>query len=215
MKLLVLVSSSHGTPYDQFIDNWRAAKVPSNVKIYYYFLTEGIEHIEVRNGDEIHIPGHESIENSFIKMIAVFKYVLPREEFDVVLRPGLSSAFHFPKLLNWLSTKPMNNQGFGNVIFNRFMSGCGFALTRDVVERLVNWTPIGHFENDDVMLGNFMREKYVAVSEWFVDYNRPVTADVYTDPNFHLRFKTSFDLENRIPDTVNHRKVIEHWNKNV
>jgi hypothetical protein len=62
------------------------------------------------------------------------------------------------------------------------------------------------------MLGMCMRECYINIKEWYIDFDRPLNADIYTDPNFHLRFKTSLRLEDRLPDTVNHRKVIEYWN---
>jgi hypothetical protein len=212
MKILVLVGSSHGTPYDQFIENWKLAKLPKDFKLYFYFLTEGIDRTEIRNGNEIHIPGIECPIKSFAKTIEAYRYALAHEEFDVLLRPCLSSAFHFERLRAWLSKRPTKNHGFGKVVFNDFLSGCGYALTRDVVQRFVDWTPTEPDGLDDVMLGKFMRQGYIDVNEWHLEFDRPVNADIYNDPNFHLRFKTSQSLKDRIPDTVNHRKTIEYWN---
>lgn len=213
MKILVLVGSSHGTPYDEFIENWKIAKLPKDVKMYFYFLTQGIDEIDIRNNNEIHIPGVESPIKSFAKTIQAYKYALAHEEFDILLRPCLSSAFHFERLRSWLDSRPTKNHGFGKIVFNDFLSGCGYALTRDVVQRFVDWTPSEPDGLDDVMLGKFMREQYIEVKEWHLDFDRPVDADIYNDPNFHLRFKTTnAPYEARIPDTVNHRKTIEYWN---
>ena len=210
MKLLLLVGSSRGFPYDEFLDNWRQAKFPPNVKVYYYFHVEGISDIEV-HGDEIHIPGVEHPLQSHPKTISAYKWALKNEEFDVVLRPCLSSAFHLPKLLNWLNTHPKTNHAFGRKCFNSFLSGCGYALTRDVVERFVTYSPTRVVE-DDLVLFDFLGGTNVGITEWTLDFDRPADADIYNDPNFHLRFKTTIVISERGPDVTNHRKTIEHWN---
>lgn len=213
IKLFVLVGSSRGFPYDEFLDNWRQAVLPPNVKVYYYFHIEGISDIEV-HGDELHIPGVESPMQSHPKTMSAYKWALENEEFDVILRPGLSSAFHFPKFLEWLNTKPKANHAFGRKAFDSFLSGCGYALTRDVVERFVTYSP-NRVVEDDLVLCDFLRGTDVGITEWTLDFERPVNADIYNDPNFHLRFKTTLVLSERGPDVTNHRKTIEHWNTQI
>ena len=211
MKLLVLVGSSRGFPYDEFLYNWRQAKLPPNVKVYHYFHIEGISDIEL-HGDEIHIPGVEHPYQGHPKCMSAYKWALANEEFDVILRPGLSSAFHFPKLLEWLDTKPKTNHAFGRKAFGWFLSGCGYAITRDVVERFIAYSPRRLVE-DDLVLYDFMNDNEhtptaIGVTEWFLDFDRPADADIYNDPNFHLRFKT----DDRAIDVANHLKAITFWN---
>ena len=213
IKLFVLVGSSRGFPYDEFLENWKQAVLPPNVKVYYYFHIEGISDIEV-HGDELHIPGVESPLQSHPKTISAYKWALENEEFDVLLRPGLSSAFHFPKLLEWLNAKPKANHAFGRKAFDSFLSGCGYALTRDVVERFVTYSP-NRVVEDDLVLCDFLRGTDVGITEWTLDFERPVNADIYNDPNFHLRFKTTVVIGDRAPDVTNHRKTIEHWNTQI
>ena len=213
IKLLVLVGSSRGFPYDEFLDNWRQAVLPPNVKVYYYFHIEGISDIEV-HGDELHIPGVESLMQSHPKSMSAYKWALANEEFDVVLRPGLSSAFHFPRLLSWLSRQTATNHAFGRRPFGTFLSGCGYAITRDVVEKVVRWST-SRIAEDDVVLFDFLLDANIGITEWALDFTRTVDADIYNDPNFHLRFKTSGLLSERGPDVANHRKTIEHWNTQI
>lgn len=217
IKLLVLVGSSRGFPFDKFLDNWRQAKLPPNVKVYYYFHTEGISEIQLL-GDEIHIPGVEHPLQSHPKTMSAYKWALENEEFDVILRPGLSSAFHFPKLLEWLNKNPSTNHCFGRKLWNDFLSGCGYAITRDVVERIVRWTPPIVYE-DDLVLRDFVVANGVQVIEWPLEHEANQHnckmvefRDDRMTTDFHLRFKTSMKLEERAIDVDNHLKTIMFWN---
>lgn len=217
IKLLVLVGSSRGFLYDEFLDNWRQAVLPPNAKVYYYFHVEGISDIEV-HGDELHIPGVESPLQSHPKAMSAYKWALENEEFDVILRPGLSSGFCFPKLLEWLGTKPSTNHCFGRKLWNDFVSGCGYAITRDVVERFVKWTPPQLYE-DDLTLRDFINAEGIRTIEWPLEheanqhnYKMVEFTEERMTTDFHLRFKTSMKLEERGIDVEHHLAAIKFWN---
>jgi len=231
MKLLVIVSSSRSHLYDKFYDNWKHVNIPPNVKVYFTFATEdGQTTTEIRNGNDVYLPfkrppntGHNDLMKleSHNCTITAYKWALENDDFDVVVRPVLTSSFHLKRLYDWLSAKPMKNHCFGKIIFNSFLSGCGYAMTRDVVERFVKWTP-REIDYDDRVLGTFMRENLIAVEEWALDHegNRPdgdsywkTTDSMHSRSQFHLRFKTSFNPDERGIDAINHLKTVLYWNE--
>lgn len=224
MRLLVLAGAGPKgwSLYDRFVENWRKVILPSNVKVYYYFYTDGITNIEVR-GDELHIPfqGVEDGHVSHQKTMEAYKWALANEEFDVILRPGVSSAFRIKLLLEWLSKQPTKNHCFGKLIFRSYLSGCGYAISRDAVEKIVRWDP-RESNYDDVLLGKFMREHGIELVEWALDHeaNRPegegywkTDDNIESETQFHFRFKSSVKLSERDIDVANHLKAILYWNE--
>ena len=227
MKLLVLIGASGGPLYGGFVENWKKVQLPPNVKLYFTYSTEdGQTTTELRNGNEIYFPfkrpadGVDIVETmSHAMRMQHYRWALENEEFDVVLAGTCSSAFRFKKMLEWLSTKPMTNHCFGRRLWNDFPSGCGYILTRDVVERIVKWTP-PRVWHDDLTNRDFINATGVSVIEWELDHeaHHPqdrlwVFIDPYTTSHFHLRFKTSFKVEERGKDVVNHLNVITYWNE--
>lgn len=212
MKTVVLVLASKGEPYNSFLANWKTAKVPEGFKVYFYFLTPGIAEIEIRNGNEIHIPGDESfVPGTHVKTIAAFRYILKTERFDYLLRPNISSAFNFEKLKEWMIGKPFTNHGFGVWNCNSFLSGCGYMLTRDLVERFVAWdSPVRPVLVDDMMLRDFMYDQRVPHVGWNVDNLGCTVPNIMSQTVFHFRFMTNRD--DRTQDIINQRNAIEYFN---
>jgi len=206
-----MVLASKGDPYDTFLSNWNSLNVPEGMKVIYYFMDPAIQHPELR-GDKLYIPGIDSfIPGTHIKTIAAFKYALANEEFDYLVRPNLSSAIDLFALQRWFVGKPTINHGFGPWMFDSFLSGCGFALTRDVVQRFVQWDhPARPIDFDDQMLKHFMHENRVPHTVWNLlgtAYDIPN----FRDPNvFHHRFMTNRD--DRSQDKVHHKLAIEYFN---
>jgi len=211
MKIIVMVLASKGDPYDTFLSNWKSLRVPEGMKVIYYFLDPTIQKPEL-HGNELYIPGTESITpGTYLKTIAAFKYALANEEFDYLVRPNMSSAINLVALQQWLVGKSTANHGFGPWLFNSFLSGCGFALTHDVVERFVQWHhPMRPIYVDDLMLKQFMDENIVPHTPWELlgcNYDIPN----FRDPNiFHHRFMTN--RNDRSQDKVHHKLAIEYFN---
>ena len=162
---------------------------------------------ELRNGCELWVDCPESISPGIhLKTKAAFEYLLENEEFDILIRPNLSSMFHLEKLYSWLLDKPRQGSSFGHLTFGSFLSGCGYGLTRDVVEDFVKTefsaTDI-MTEIDDMNLHKFLTERAVPRHCWEMAFYE--NGRVLASPHFHLRFKT----ENRIQDASDQSKYIQ------
>ena len=158
-------------------------------------------------GDEIWVNCPESISPGIhLKTKAAFEYFLENEEFDIVIRTNLSSLFHLEKLYNWLLDKPRENASFGYLTFSSFLSGCGYGLTRDVVEDFVKTefsaTDI-MTEIDDMILHKYLSNKGVERYGWEMD-SYESGKNMASSTHFHLRFKT----DNRIQDAAEQSKYI-------
>jgi hypothetical protein len=211
MKIIIMVLASKGDPYDTFLSNWKSLNVPEGMKVIYYFFDPMIQRIELR-GNELYIPGEESIiPGTHIKTIAAFKYALANEDFDYLVRPNLSSAINFFALQRWLVGKPIYRHGFGPWMFDSFLSGCGFALTRDVVKQFVQWDhPARPIQVDDLMLKEFMDKFSIPHTVWSL-LGTECDIPNFRDPNvFHHRFMTN--REDRSQDKVHHKLAIEYFN---
>lgn len=247
--LAVIASKSH----EPFLSNWKALKVPANMKIFYVFgakealdeeesvswaqLMSSVKTVEeamklviettrkkevetlkkivdemgkpeLRNRDELWVDCPESISPGIhLKTKAAFEYLLENEEFDILIRPNLSSLFHLEKLYTWLLDKPRQGSSFGHLTFGSFLSGCGYGLTRDVVEDFVKTefsaTDI-MTEIDDMILHKYLTEKVVPRHCWEMEFFES-GKNMAASPHFHLRFKT----ENRIQDASEQSKYIK------
>ena len=160
------------------------------------------------DGDELWVDCEESLSPGIhLKTVAAFKHLL-QEDFDIFVRPNLSSFFDLDRLYEWLLDKPRTNASFGWLISDIFLSGCGYALTRDVVEGFVNASlDASHIVNepDDIVLHAYLSSHAIPRYCWDMD----AADDMYEknmleSPHFHLRFKT----EDRERDAVEQRRVI-------
>jgi hypothetical protein len=89
-------------------------------------IVGGMRKPELREGCELWVDCPESIfPGIHLKTKAAFEYLLENEEFDILIRPNLSSLFHLEKLYTWLLDKPRQNASFGYLTFDSFLSGCG------------------------------------------------------------------------------------------
>ena len=159
-------------------------------------------------GDELWVDCEESLSPGIhLKTVAAFKHLL-QEDFDIFVRPNLSSFFDLDKLYEWLLDKPRTNASFGWLMSDTFLSGCGYALTRDVVEGFVNASlDASHIvhEPDDLVLHTYLSNHVIPRYCWDMDSaDNKYEKDMLESPHFHLRFKT----ENRERDAVEQRRVI-------
>lgn len=162
---------------------------------------------ELRNGCELWADCPESISPGIhLKTKAAFEYLLENEEFDIMIRPNLSSLFHLEKLYEWLLDKPRQGASFGHLTFGSFLSGCGYGLTRDVVEDFVKTEFSAQdimTEIDDMILHKFLTDKAVPRHCWELEFYENGRSLV--SPHFHLRFKTG----DRAQDALAQSKYIQ------
>lgn len=103
----------------------------------------------------IYCPGHESkTPGIFNKTIEAFR-VAPKA--DYYIRTNLSSFYIFSTLQETLPSLPTTNL-YGGVCTDTFVSGCGFILTPDVMQTIVDNVQHcePHLHSDDVALGQIV-----------------------------------------------------------
>jgi len=138
-----------------------------------------------------------------LKTILAFKHLLENFEFDYLFRTNTSSYLDVPTLLDYISTKPRENvyAGVIGTVFqiNRFASGAGILLSRDLVQRICdNSEHWKHGLVDDVaiaeLIGNLEDPKVELTELPRLDFTCLGDAKS-TDPeliksHFHFRCKT-------------------------
>jgi hypothetical protein len=99
-----------------------------------------------------------------IKTISAFKCALETLEFDFLFRINTSSYLNVEKMRESLATVEPRNYYAGLKGIHRgqiFASGCGYILSRDLVELVVdNYKSWNHLQIDDVALGELLTTKF-------------------------------------------------------
>jgi hypothetical protein len=96
-----------------------------------------------------------------LKTVLAFKYLLANVEFDYLFRTNSSSYLDVPALLDYIVTKPRENlyAGVVGTVFekNRFASGAGILLSRDLVQRICDSSELWkHGLVDDVAIAELI-----------------------------------------------------------
>jgi hypothetical protein len=220
MKIVVLVIASHGPAYDRFLQNWRNQNLPANVSVKYLFCSQDqAEALEV-HGDSIFLKGRECIKPGiYYKTLAAMSHSL-LEPFDYLLRTNLTSYINFRKLNEFLEDKPKEFFSAGTYFEGGFLSGSGYILSRDLIEKFIGWceniciiNPMSH--HDDEIMGEFIKELepqfYHMKGKTYESNMGLKEAAEY----LHVRFKTSWIEEKREADIEQHRGVIEIYNNDI
>ena len=171
MKLCILIIASHGKEYERYLRAWKTIQYPEWVSIKYVFHSVDLPTIIDVSGDSIYVRGEECIRPGlFFKTRAAMKYLLENEEFDYILRTNLTTFFNIELLERFLKDKPTTNTMFGDYIFNFFLSGSGYIMTHDVVQRFIGWEWDEEINpmmiHDDEAVGVFMRSHAIPHYEW-------------------------------------------------
>jgi hypothetical protein len=216
MKIVVLVIASQGPAYDRFLQNWRNQILPANVSVKYLFCSEDqADPFEVR-GDSIFLKGRECIKPGiYHKTLSAMSHSL-LEPFDYLLRTNLTSYINFRKLNEFLEDKSREFCAAGTYFEGGFLSGSGYILTRDLVEKFIGWcedscemNPMCH--HDDEIMGAFIKE----VAPTFYQMNGitydPTMSLEHAAEKLHVRFKATWIEEKRGADIEQHRGVIEMY----
>lgn len=171
MKLCILIIASLGESYKRYLHAWKTIQYPPWVTVKYAFHSvELAKRLDV-SGSDIYIRGQEIIRPGlFFKTRAAMEYLLENEEFDYILRTNLTTFFNVELLEDFLRDKPTTNAMFGNYTFNTFLSGSGYIMTRDVVQRFIDWdweeeiNPM--MMHDDEAVGKFMHSYEIPHYDW-------------------------------------------------
>ena len=140
------------------------------------------------NGIENYIPG------IFDKTIESIKYCLKNFDFDYIYRTNLSSFLSLDKMYDFICNKHIH---YGGVIGNHenihFASGCGFFMSKEVCEFLVNYDicNINKYQYlDDVIIALILTQKYNITPIDRIDINSLDSPYFENTDIFHYRCNT-------------------------
>ena len=210
-NVIILILSHYEEPYVMLENCIKKTWVKhnlDNVKIFFYHggAEESIEE------DKIIINYPEGFNNIGYKTIRAFEILLQNNNFDYIFRTNSSSYVDINNLLDYLDDKPLDN--FYHGVMGRhndinFASGCGYFLSKDVVEKVVeNKNKWNHQIIDDVAIAYLLGDIGIYPTPApRLDIDSVIGDDFYLmgrkldknliGKNFHFRCKTG---GNRIGD---------------
>jgi hypothetical protein len=165
MKVLILVQSVNKGEYPELRkaqqETWDSVNVP-NVKTLYYYPSPNSEKI---SGLDMTIQGPDQWGYMFMQTMKAFRNALSLE-WDFLFKTDNSAYVDKKELYNLLTTKPMKEFYGGHKLSHPthgdFLWGEGVALSRDVVESLVEmyilqpWKRMGV---EDAHIGSMLKDK--------------------------------------------------------
>ncbi|MEN9343776.1 MAG: hypothetical protein RLZZ453_563 [Chlamydiota bacterium] len=242
-KLLVLIIASDDLPiYKEHQKIWRAYMhlYPKQISSYFLKANPLLDTPYKIEADTIWVKTTETLTPGILeKTIIALEALLPsiREEFDFVLRANLSSFFVFPHLLAFLENCPRQKfYGSGGVThyygydshrwdhlsgLKRWGHGCGFLLSKDLVEALLSQKPFLQLQapkgQDDVAIGNALidicgypltltkRKDILSIADWYRE------RDCLSRSDYHFRVKNADPEERLSQDLFVYHKLFTHF----
>jgi hypothetical protein len=199
MKCLISVIAHNEEPFIKLENGIRESWMKHNINndiIFYYGNSEYNNII----GDRLYLnTKNEGIPNIGHKTIKMFEYCLNNYEFDYIFRTNCSSYVRIDKLNEYLINKPRTN--FYNAVIMThepvpFASGCGYSISRDLVEIVVkNKEKWNHSYLDDVALALLLSGENIKPTHSsrfdINEYNMHNLDNLHLDNFFHFRCKCS------------------------
>lgn len=171
MRLCILVIASLSSVYQNFYEAWNQIQFPEWVTVRFVFLVPNLPQLLIEDRNVILVSGRECIKPGiWYKTREAMAHLLQTQEFDYLLRSNLSSFFNVDALAKFLEDKPRTNAMFGHYVFNSFLSGSGYVMTRDVVERFLEWDTEEDINintaEDDLVTSYFMNKNNIPHEHW-------------------------------------------------
>lgn len=197
MKILVLVQSIDEGGYSDLIrvqkETWGSVKHPDVRTLFYmpHPKKSGIE------GDNLYVQAGPHWGLMYLHLMKAFTHALTLE-WDYIFKTDNSAYVNKPELVKILQDKPREKFYGGHLfsggtkpdVVNDFMWGEGYALSRDVVEKLVDEYAIKPYEKlgaDDTILGFRLKDKFpwdgTMKIQHYYDVNPVPPAHVYRCAN--------------------------------
>jgi hypothetical protein len=177
MKILLLILSSTGHEYKGFETLWRKyMHSHPDIDAYFYKGNPDLDDDAKLEGDVLWVKCPDTYDAVYEKLMRTFQYFHPQlDAYDLVFRTNMSSFLDFKKFRLHCERLPKTNCYAGvtshDVDTNTgFVSGAGFAISPDLVKRLLQEQP-PYVYLDDVTLGK-------AILSWGVPMIRANRVDV-------------------------------------
>jgi hypothetical protein len=150
------------------------------------------------------------------KTLKMFEYVKDMN-FDYIFRTNSSSYVIQERLLEFLKDKPRENFYCGIINTNVpniiYASGCGYFLSRDLVDKILeNKNSWNHNEVDDVSLGLLLSKLNVPIYNGAKRFDMTSTdiTNANIDNHYHFRCK----MDDRKDDILIMKQIFEKLNEN-
>lgn len=199
MKVLMVVVSGGPDPiYREHKKAWVENRHPQVTSVFIEY-TPDVEEIMLVD-DTLLLPGVESFTGMTRKTIDSIEYLLQDTSFTHVIRTNLSSLWHYPRLLAYLSERPLNGlfEGVLGKSSNRpFVSGAGMYMSRDIAERLIalKEKACAYPQQDDVAISFALADDGIACGS-------TATRENLTSPMLFDAYVTH--LHNAVPSIERH-----------
>jgi hypothetical protein len=244
MKKVIILVLSHDTwPFDMMEEcirkTWGSYKNP-NVEIYYSH--SGGDKFNVDENNNIFVPNTHGYHNIGYKTISAFEFLLTKD-FDYLFRPNSSSFVNIPRLIEYVQTLPiekfyagspipylhggLNKNDHNDSAPHSCCSGCGYFLSRDLVQLIVDKKELWeHRLIDDLALCKFLKDNDVNM----IENSRLKVHDVFDEQvysfgnklskdqimgEYHVTTRTSEILTNHPNPRENNCKIIKSLYKIV
>ena len=140
-KGIFLIISSHDDNIYETFRNLQRVYLKNYRYLFRYFFVEfrnnQTELVE-QEEDYIYIRGDESINpGMIIKTCKAIEFINKNYEYEFIIRTNLSTVFHMPNLIEYLNIIP-NINSCGGFICNKFITGTGIILSKDVANKIVD-----------------------------------------------------------------------------
>lgn len=202
MKILILIISSNGFPYDDYKELWREYMNLDEEIDSYFIESKDVEKSCIED-DIIYIKGVESYEKIFYKTQEALK-LFDLKTYDYIFRTNLSSFIVFSKYKQWLKTLLKENVYNGSICWYAryiYASGCGFTITPDVAQMIINYDEESQLSKfiDDVTIGKICMMNNVKITSAPLNCIFPGTFNYETNQfddyecAFHFRTKMGGD----------------------
>lgn len=195
-KILILILSCKHPVYmflsEEGIEKtWNSISV-DNINTYYYYGGHDNSYHDQKN---IYLKSADGYNSITKKTIEAFAYSIKNFQFDYIFRTNSSSYIDKNKLNFWLKDKPKKNF-YSGVIGNNsgvaFASGCGYTISKDLVEKIVqNQDKVNTRLIDDVAVSHFLNTEITRAPRKDTMCNTSMNYE--TDKHFHWRCKCPQD----------------------
>lgn len=209
MKLLILILSYNKAPFSDFMrvsqETWDFEK-HSNIDVIYYYGDENGFGWNFNTGKELQVNCSDDYEMMHWK----FKMALDAidyHKYDLIFRTNSCSYIVKERILKVAETLPKIGcyAGYHN---GSYISGAGIFFSPDVLDILqTELTDIPHGA-EDVLIGHILKDAGIEMTS----ENSRIDATVKGiesgfETEYHYRFKTSNDVNDRYRDVNNMKKL--------
>jgi hypothetical protein len=169
-SLIILIITSRGTRYDKQIKifwetfNNHIKKHNYPIKIFYIIGKDTtLDNLGCDNNDIIVSNIPEKYNLIADKTLYSLQYIEDNYDYKHVFRTNLSSFLILDKLMKYHDQLPSKNLYYGIAVPKlRYISGAGFWLSRDVINKLLKHKDNKEYNKniDDIWFGNFIYQYY-------------------------------------------------------